>query len=176
AVSVTTTSASFELYNPGNYTFRVTNVVTGCYELIQHEIPPYDLIDVAAVPIDPAVCFDGAGSLEFTVSGNTGAYAFEVFRTDNTLIGNGVGSGNGTQSFTHPDLVGGNYFVRVTQTDQPLCAEDSNVINIVSPAQPLAVVPVEVANVTCTDDMGEILVSPTGGYAPYDIELTHTGT
>src|SRR5690606_9689134 len=174
ATSVTATSAQFELYNPGNYTFKVTNDTTGCYELIQHEILPFDLIDVVAVATLPAVCFDDVGTLEFTVSGNAGAYSYEVFRTDNTLIGTGLGSGNGIQTFTHPDLVGGNYFVRVAQTDHPDCSEDSNVITIVSPNSPLTVTASEVANVTCTNDQGEIIVTPTGGYAPYDIELTHT--
>src|SRR5690606_23975148 len=42
------------------------------------------------------------------------------------------------------------------------------------PNSPLTVTATEVANVTCTNDLGEILVSPSGGYAPYDIELTHT--
>src|SRR5690606_24984304 len=84
------------------------------------------------------------------------------------------GSGNGTQTFAHPDLVGGNYYVQITQTDHPDCSEDSNVITIVSPNSPLTVTATEVANVTCTNDLGEILVSPSGGYAPYAIELTHT--
>src|SRR5690606_19787713 len=173
---VTTTSASFELFNPGNYTFRVTNDATGCYELVYHEILPYDLIDVEAVATSPAVCFDSAGTMEFTVSGNVGAYSYEVFRSDNTLIGTGSSSGNGTLSFTHADLIGGNYSVRVTQIDHPECSEDSNMITIVSPDRPLTVAPMEVANVTCSDDQGEILVTPTGGYAPYDIELTNTTT
>src|SRR5690606_35777883 len=159
---VSDTSAQFELYNPGNYTFKVTNDTTGCYELIQHEILPFDLIDVVAVATLPAVCYDAAGTLAFTVSGNAGAYAYEVFRSDHTLIGAGLGSGNGTQSFTHADLVGGNYFVRVTQTDHPDCLADSNVITIVSPNSPLTVTATEVANVTCTNDLGEILVSPSG--------------
>src|SRR5690606_2298116 len=176
AASVTATSASFELFNPGNYTFRITNGSTGCYGLVYHEILPYDLIDVVAVATLPAVCFDSAGTLEFTVSGNIGAYSFDVFRSDNTLIGIGTGTGNGTLSFTDADLIGGNYRVRVTQIDHPECSEDSNMITIVSPDRPLTVAPMEVANVTCSDDQGEILVSPTGGYAPYDIELTNTTT
>src|SRR5690606_5082526 len=155
ATSVTPTSAQFELFNPGNYTFRVTNDATGCYELFQHEILPFGLIDVVAEAILPAVCFDDAGTLEFTVSGNAGPYAFEVFRADHTLIGSGTGSGNDTQTFTHEDLVGGNYYVRVSQTAHPECSEDSNLITIVSPNMPLIVTALEVANVTCTDDRGE---------------------
>ncbi len=41
---------------------------------------------------------------------------------------------------------------------------------------PLITVVNEVANVTCTNDQGEILVDPSGGYAPYDIVLTNTTT
>src|SRR5690606_27132044 len=42
ATSVTATSAQFELYNPGNYTFKVTNDTTGCYELIHDAIIHFD--------------------------------------------------------------------------------------------------------------------------------------
>src|SRR5690606_22009259 len=47
---------------------------------------------------------------------------------------------------------------------------------IISPSAELEVVPLEVASVTCTNDQGEILIDPTGGYAPYDIVLTNTST
>jgi gliding motility-associated-like protein len=54
--------------------------------------------------------------------------------------------------------------------------EDSNIITILSPDMPLTSIVNPVANVTYTNDQGEILVDPSGGYAPYDIVLTNTTT
>jgi len=62
------------------------------------------------------------------------------------------------------------------ETDVPLCIEDSNTITIISPAAALTTVVSIEAPVTCDNNQGEILVSPTGGYAPYDIILTNTTT
>ncbi|MFC4221744.1 T9SS type B sorting domain-containing protein [Flagellimonas marina] len=173
------TTATFELTNPGTYTFRVTDNATGCYvNTAPYTIAPYDLIDVVATATAPAVCFGGAGTLEINVTGYSGTYDYEVFRSNGTTTGI-TGSANTTTnplSITDPALVGGNYFVRVTETANPLCVEDSNTITIVSPSAPLAVTPQQVASVTCTNNQGEILVSPTGGYPPYDVVLTNTTT
>ena len=174
----TSTTATFDLTAPGTYNFRVTDNATGCYVEEAHSIAPFDLIDVVATATAPAVCFGDAGTLEINVTGYTGTYDYEVFLSDGSVTGI-TGSGNTTTnplSITDPALVGGNYYVRVTQTANPLCVEDSNIITILSPSTVLAVVPQEAANVTCTNDQGEILVAPTGGYAPYDIILTNTTT
>ncbi|WP_108425108.1 T9SS type B sorting domain-containing protein [Flagellimonas amoyensis] len=172
------TTASFLLTHPGTYTFRITDDATGCYvDTAPYVIAPYDTIDVVAVATSPAVCFDDAGTLEITVTGYNGAYDYEVFRTDGTSITTGSGNtAGGPLSITHVDLVGGNYFVRVTETGYPECVEDSNTITIMSPSAELEVVPQQVASVTCTNDQGEILIAPTGGYAPYDIILTNNAT
>ncbi|NAY91684.1 T9SS type B sorting domain-containing protein [Muricauda sp. JGD-17] len=176
--TLTNTTATFELIAPGNYTFRVTDDATGCYVDTTHNIAPYDLIDVVATATAPAVCFGDAGTLEINVTGYSGTYDYEVFLSDGSVTGI-TGSANTSTnplSITDPALIGGNYFVRVTETANPLCVEDSNVITIVSPSSALVVTPQEVANVTCSNDQGEIVVAPTGGYAPYDIVLTNTTT
>ncbi|MFD2100168.1 T9SS type B sorting domain-containing protein [Flagellimonas iocasae] len=176
---LTSTTATFELTAPGTYTFRVTDNATGCYvTTTPYIIAPYDLIDVVATATAPAVCFGGAGTLEINVTGYSGTYDYEVFRSNGTTTGI-TGSANTSTnplSITDPALVGGNYFVRVTETANPLCVEDSNTITIISPSAQLMVTPQQLASVTCTNDQGEVLVSPTGGYPPYDVVLTNTTT
>ena len=173
----TTTTATFELTQAGSYTFRATNDVTGCYVEEIYTIDPYDTIDVDAVATSPAVCFDDAGELTIDVSGYTGLYDYDVYRTDGTLIVSGSeNTSSGSLAITHPDLVGGNYYVEVEATEAPFCTATSGTVTIISPSSELAVVPEQVASVTCTDDMGEVLIAPTGGYAPYDIVLTNTTT
>ena len=173
----TDTTANYDLSAVGSYTFRVTDTATGCYvDTTPYEIAPYDLIDVVATATAPVMCFgDTNGALEINVTGYTGPYDYEVF----TQAGASVltGSGNTTTNpMAIPGLSGGNYYVTVTQTAWPGCSEDSNVVTIVSPDMPLAAVVSVLAEPTCTDDQGEILVDPSGGYAPYDIVLTNTTT
>ncbi|MEM7485308.1 MAG: T9SS type B sorting domain-containing protein [Bacteroidota bacterium] len=175
----TNIEAEFDLTAPGSYTFRVTDTSTGCYfDTAPYEILPFDLIQVTATATAPAVCFGGAGTLEIDVTGYSGPYDYEVFNADGTTttITNSGNTATNPLSITDPLLVGGNYFVRVTQTSNPLCVEDSNTITIISPDRMLTATPVEVANVTCTNDQGEIEISPDGGYPPYDIQLTNTTT
>ena len=176
----TATTATFDLTQPGSYTFRATNDTTGCYVETTHTIAPYDTIDVVATATSPAICFGEAGTIEINVSGYVGAYDYEVFRANGTTTGV-IGSGNtSTNPFQIPDptaaLVGGNYYVEIVGTNAPFCPAVSGTITIVSPSSALDYTPQEVANVTCTNDQGEILIAPTGGYAPYDIVLTNTTT
>ncbi|MBO6587985.1 MAG: T9SS type B sorting domain-containing protein [Muricauda sp.] len=176
----TATTATFDLTQPGSYTFRATNDTTGCYVETTHTIAPYDTIDVVATATSPAICFGDAGTIEINVSGYVGAYDYEVFQANGTTTGV-TGSGNtSTNPFQIPDptaaLVGGNYFVEIVGTNAPFCPAVSGTITIVSPSSALDYTPQEVANVTCTNDQGEILIAPTGGYAPYDIVLTNTTT
>ncbi|MDF0706910.1 T9SS type B sorting domain-containing protein [Flagellimonas okinawensis] len=176
-VTSTTTTATFELTEPGTYTFRATNDTTGCYVETTHTIAPYDTIDVSATATAPAICFGDAGEITIDVTGYTGAYDYDVYRTDGTLIVSGSeNTSSGSFAITHPDLVGGNYYVEVEATGTPFCSAISGTVTIISPSAALDYTPQEMANVTCTNDQGEILIAPTGGYAPYDIVLTNTTT
>ncbi|MEL7062424.1 MAG: prealbumin-like fold domain-containing protein, partial [Bacteroidota bacterium] len=175
----TNTTATFDLTAPGTYTFRVTDTATGCYvDTAPYEIVPFDLIDVVATPITPILCFgDTNGEATINVTGYSDAYDYEVFNADGTTTGiSGSGNSGATNPLTISNLPGGNFYIQVRQTANPLCIEDSNVFTIASPDAPLLATPVEVANVTCANNLGEIEVSPTGGYPPYDIILTNTTT
>ena len=174
----TNVTAEFDLTAPGTYTFRITDTSTGCYfDTAPYTIAPYDLIDVVATATAPVICFgDTNGAVEINVTGYTGPYTYEVF-TDAAVSTGITGAGDtAANPFIINGLSGGNYFVRVTETNNPLCVEDSNIITIVSPDMPLITTVNPVANVTCTNDQGEILVDPSGGFAPYDIILTNTTT
>jgi gliding motility-associated-like protein len=171
------TTAEFDLTAVGSYTFRITDTTTGCYiDTLPYEIAPYDLIEVVATATTPVTCFgDTNGALEIMINGYAGTYDYEVF----TQAGASVlsGSANTTANpLSISGLSGGNYFVRVTETAYPDCQEDSNIVTIVSPDMPLTTIVNVLAEPTCTDDQGEILVNPSGGYVLYDIHLTNTTT
>ncbi len=177
----TATTADYNLSEVGSYTFRVTDTDTGCYvDTASYDIAPYDLIKVTATETAQATCFDDAGSLEIEISNYSGPYNYEVFHADGTTTGIAGSNNTSINPFAIPDptsvLTGGNYFVRVLETSSPRCAEDSNVVTIVSPDMQLTAIVNPIASPTCTDDQGEILVDPSGGYAPYHIELRHATT
>ncbi len=173
-------TAEFDLTAVGNYTFRVTDTATGCYvDTAPYEIVPFDLIEVTAVAVDPVICFgDTNGSLEITVTGYTGNYDFEVFDSAGVTTGVTGAANTSANPFLISGLSGGNYSVTVVESDptSTLCDADSNTITIISPDMALTATVNPVANVTCTNDQGEISVTPTGGYTPYDIVLTNTTT
>ncbi|MBC2838200.1 T9SS type B sorting domain-containing protein [Robiginitalea sp. SC105] len=170
--------ATFDLSAPDNYVFRVTDITTGCWvDTEPFVVPPYDIMDIVAAPDTPVSCFgDADGSLTIDVTNYTGNYDYQVFDSTGAPAGvNGSGSTT-TNPLVISGLGGGNYFVRITQTGTPFCSSDSNVVTIMSPPSPLTAVVQQIADVTCSDDLGEILVDPSGGYSPFDIVLTNTGT
>ncbi len=175
--ATTGNTANYDLSAAGSYTFRVTDTATGCFvDTAPYEIAPYDLIEVTAIAVDPVICFgDGNGSLEINVTRYSGPYDYEVFTQAGASVR--MGSGNTVANpFSITGLTGGNYYVTVTETASPGCSEDSNVVTIVSPDMPMTAVVDPIANVTCSNDKGAILVDPSGGFAPYDIILTNTTT
>ncbi len=172
------TTATYELTAPGSYTFRVTDTNTGCFvDTAPYEIAPYDLMTVTATPTAPVICFgDTNGAFEIMINGYSGAYDYELLNADGTTTGITASGSTSTNPFPVGGITGGSFFVRVTQTANPLCTQDSNVFTIVSPDMALDATPLETANVTCDNNLGEIEVSPTGGYAPYDVVVTNTTT
>ena len=174
--SSTNTTAAFDLSVVGNYTFRVTNTTTGCYvDTAPYEITPFDLIDVVATATTPVSCFGTAtGALEINITGYTGNYDYQIFDSSNNPVGAVVSTDTSINPRPITNVPGGNYYIRVTETDVPLCLEDSNTVTIISPAAALSTVVSIEAPVTCDNNQGEILVTPSGGYAPYDIVLTNT--
>lgn len=172
-------TATFNLTAVGSYTFRVTDTVTGCYiDTATYTIAPFDLIEVVATATAPVICFgDANGALEINVTNViNGTYNYTVFNADGTPT-TITGTGNtATNPLTITGLSGGSYFVRVSETGLPNCTEDSNIVTIVSPDMPLTAIVSPLASATCDNNLGEILVDPNGGFAPYDIVLTNTTT
>ncbi|PKB42660.1 gliding motility-associated-like protein [Cellulophaga sp. RHA19] len=169
-------TATFELTAVGGYVFRITDTTTGCYvDTDVYNIAPYDLIKVSAIASSPVTCFgDTNGEIEVTVTDATAPFTYTVLNADGTLAG--INGNATTNTFTISGLSGGNYYVAVTEDNAPFCTEDSNVITIDSPDMALTATLSQTAAVTCDDNAGEIVVQPTGGYAPYDIVLRNNTT
>jgi hypothetical protein len=66
--------------------------------------------------------------------------------------------------------------VRITETATPFCSADTSIITVDSPADPLVPNAVKTADVTCTNNMGEIVAQATGGWGTYEYELVNNTT
>ncbi|MFH6771670.1 beta strand repeat-containing protein, partial [Gaetbulibacter aestuarii] len=168
----------FAITEPGDYYFQVNDLDTGCSIVTDaYTVAPFDTIEVQATTTTSVTCFgDTNGELEFTVSGYTGNYTYEVLdNTGATVIGPIAGN-TSTNPLTVTGLSGGNFSIRVTETDSPFCVTTSNVITIDSPSEPLVLTANETSNVTCDNNSGTITATATGGWGSYEYELTGSAT
>ncbi|WP_291967255.1 T9SS type B sorting domain-containing protein, partial [Maribacter sp.] len=177
-ISTTATSATYDLNAVGSYVFRVTDLDTGCYvNTASYTVAPFDFITATATPVSEVTCFgDANGSLEIDIDGYTGNYTYEVFNAAGTSVIPATASDTSVNPRTITGLSGGSYYVTITETDIPLCSEDTNLVTIISPDTPLSGTVTTLAEATCTDDQGVIRVAVEGGYRLYDIVLTNTTT
>ncbi|MFH4967641.1 T9SS type B sorting domain-containing protein [Gaetbulibacter sp. M240] len=161
----------------GTYTIITTDNVTGCSVSSEIYLQETTAPIITPSPTTTITCFgDTNGELEFTVSGYTGNYTYEVLdNTGATILGPTAGN-TSTNPLTVSGLSGGNYSIRVTETDSPFCVATSNVIMIASPSEALVLSANETSNVTCDNNAGTITATATGGWGSYEYELTGSAT
>ena len=180
---VNVTGASFgfvDLPAAGDYLIQIIDNIGGCtFPLQKHEVATPILPTVVITEANPITCAvpGNDGELSITVTDYIGNYAFEVFAIDN--LGNETSTGvtGNLNTSNNPETIsgleGGNFVVRVTSTDTPFCENTSNLTTIRTPNGPLVPDAIEIGNVSCTDNTGEIQTSLTGGWdvAPYEYRL-----
>ena len=170
-------SANFTLTEPGTYTFQVTDNETGCYFITApYTIAPFDTIEATIINSSAVTCFgDTDGTITVNILGYVGNVTYDVI----DIQGNTVASGSGNTAinpFIVTGLSGGNYQVVVTATETPFCTATSNFAVVSSPSEPLVLAANETANVTCTNNLGEIFANATGGWGTYQYELVNNTT
>lgn len=170
-------TANFTLTTPGTYNFQVTDNVTGCYFITApYVIAPFNTIQASIINSTAVACFgDTNGTITMNISGYLGNMTYVV----NDIQGNTVANGSGNTSinpFVITGLSGGNYQVIVTATDSPFCSTSSNFTVVSSPSLPLVLVANQTANVTCTNNQGEIAASASGGWGTYQFQLVNNTT
>ncbi|MBL7471735.1 T9SS type B sorting domain-containing protein, partial [Robertkochia sediminum] len=176
--SAVTTATSYQFTDlaPGSYFINILNTDTGCEVSTSHTVNDPDTFVLTAAMADPA-CFgesngsvtinmidtflgdgDQSGSFDWTITGITNSYTV---------------SGSSTSSeITIGGLPAGHYEVSAVITSNSLgCDLDPSEFTITEPLEDLQATIEEVANVTCTNDRGEIYVDAWGGYPYYEITL-----
>ncbi|MDP5230713.1 MAG: T9SS type B sorting domain-containing protein [Cellulophaga sp.] len=175
--TITSTNASenFTGLGIGNYVITITNTDTGCFVRTTHVVTDPKVIEVTAVKVTDEACLnDGinGGSFNVTITNYTGGYSYQVFRANGTPF-SAVLTGNTATPLVIDNLLGGSYYVQITETDatSTFCSDNSNAVTILTPEFPISAIISEQANVTCDNNRGSILVDPSGGRGPYTITI-----
>ncbi|MCK0137418.1 hypothetical protein MWU82_23960, partial [Arenibacter sp. S6351L] len=174
--SLVSQTADFTLTTPGDYTFRVTDNVTGCYfTTAPYNVAPYDLIEVVATAINPVTCFgDTDGELEIQVNNYLGNYDYQVFNSSGTNVTAVISSDTSFNPRTISGLPAGNFYVVITATDTPFCDDTTNTITIGSPNAILNLV--ETNNINANCNIGaQVTVQATGGNGGYTYAFVQDG-
>ncbi len=174
---VVSNTADFTLTTPGDYTFRVTDNVTGCYfTTLPYTIAPYDLIEVISAPVSPVTCFgDTDGEMSIQINNYLGNYTYQIFDDTATAIGGVTATDTSVNPRTLTGLPAGNYYVEVIATDTPFCDDLSNTITIASPDA--AVTLAEVSNINANCNIGaQVSVQANGGTPGYTYAFVPTTT
>ncbi len=163
--------------NPGTYVYELTDTVTGCTVQVSHEIAPFDTIELVATKLNDIYCFGGTdGGIEFTVSGYTGAFDYDIFNTNAPTVSVVNGSDNTSSGSTSvTTLTAGTYFVEVSATDVPKCTTESDRISIQSPVKALDFTFTQTQDLSCLPgNDAQITATPEGGWGGFEFELIDT--
>ncbi|MCQ0112847.1 T9SS type B sorting domain-containing protein [Zhouia amylolytica] len=178
-----TTSYTFFDLVKGGYYITVLNTDTGCEVNTVHNVLEPNTFALTARQESRVACYDTpSGSVELTVvdtyladGDQSGSFSYSIVNINDASISfSGTSTGN---SIVVNGLPAGTYTASAILTDNNQnCLMNPTSFNISQSLAPLSVVSEEVANVTCTNDKGEIYVNPDGGYAPYDITIVNNLT
>ncbi|MFL1894443.1 T9SS type B sorting domain-containing protein [Aquimarina sp. 2-A2] len=167
--SGTTSSATFDLAAPGSYTFRITDLQTGCtIDTAPYVVAPYDTIDAIATEVTSVLCAgDTTGEINLEITGYTGTYNYIVTNTTTSTV---EATGSGDTALANPLLISGlpsgTFTVNVEALDTPFCDEVSNVVTITQPT-PLALSLSSATTPNCTDLVSHVVMDAVGGVGPY---------
>ncbi|TMM59266.1 T9SS type B sorting domain-containing protein [Maribacter algarum] len=165
--------------NPGTYVFELTDTVTRCTAQVVHTIAPFDTIEVVGAKLNDIYCFGGSdGGIEFTVSGYSGAFDYEIYNTNAPTVSVVNGSDNTSSGSTSvTTLPVGTYFVEVRATDVPKCAAVTDHITIQSPVKVMDFTFGQTQELTCIPgNDAQITATPDGGWGGYEFRLIDTAS
>ncbi|MCM4174329.1 hypothetical protein DHD32_22985, partial [Arenibacter sp. TNZ] len=168
--------ADFTLTAPGDYTFRVTDNVTGCYfTTAPYTVAPYDTIDVVATAMTPVTCYgDSDGRLQIQVNNYLGDYDYQVFDSSGASVTAVIGSNTSANPRTILGLPAGNFYVVITATDTPFCDDTSNTVTIGSPAADLNMIVTKNINANCNIG-AQVTITASGGNGGYTYAFVQDG-
>lgn len=163
--------------NPGKYSYELTDNITGCTSRVSHTIAPFDTIEVSAIKLNDIYCFGGSdGGIEFTVSGYTGAFDYDIYNINAPTVSVVNGSANTSSGSTSvTTLFVGTYFVEILATDLPKCTANTENVTIQSPVKAMDFTFTQTQELTCVPgNDAQITATPEGGWGGFEFQLVDT--
>ncbi|ATA93289.1 hypothetical protein CGC54_02515 [Capnocytophaga canimorsus] len=181
--SVATTTYTFPALPVGQYLIKAQNQITQCEVATTHTVLKPDTFIVSPSDAQAVTCHEGDnGSIKITFvdtflgDGDQALLGFS-YQIVNAITDAPVHSQTlpaGTTHVIYNNLQAGTYKVRATSTHNQ-CHTPWAQFSIRQSQTPIAITAQETFGVTCNNDRGEILVSVTGGQAPYTVTLSAPG-
>ncbi|MDO5606833.1 MAG: T9SS type B sorting domain-containing protein, partial [Capnocytophaga sp.] len=182
--SVNATTYTFvQLLQAGSYLVTVRNDDTGCEVRSTHTVLRPDTFELTATNATAVQCNGGTdGSIVLTfidtylADGDQALNGFD-YQITNADTGAAVQNGTapaGTTQVTITGLSAGTFHAVATSLANN-CQTPLIAFSIRQSELPITVTAQETFGVTCTNDRGEILVTVSGGEAPYTVTLTPQG-
>lgn len=168
----------------GDYTFTVRNITTGCETTANYSITNPNTLSFNITNFSDVICFGDNGRVILSVTNNSprSGLSWNVYNTNgtpNNRSDDGAPVARGTLGVvvnTPPiPLRAGNYIAEVIQNGFPNCTQLRS-FTVGTPTAPVTLDTITTSDVGCSNDQGTALINPFGGRAPYDIQLTNTGT
>src|SRR5690606_19672958 len=146
-----------------------------------HEVEPIQELNINLIQDSPVVCAGEQSQNHFEILGGYhGDFEWNVFDAMGTLADtgddthfDGPQSGSGTIG-GNILLPRGSYRIVVQQLDFPYCQAET-MVTIGGADTALGATITELGNASCSNDQGRLSVVPSGGIAPYTLEIPALG-
>jgi len=163
-------SNTFTNLTVGTHDFEVRNVNTNCVVSISHIVSEPNNFDITTAITD-VICDGADGSVSFTINDPISPYAggfdYQVFEQITNIAQTAVLTHGNPGPSPVVNLAAGDYYVVITQTGNPFCANPQNF----SIAGPNGVITgnTQVEQVTCLLNDGVIeIINAQGGWGGYE--------
>ena len=159
---------------PGNYIIRARNTDTNCEVTANYSVLEPNTLLLEAKDPKRITCKGGTGEITLELTDTRLSDGDQVANGFNYVItplptGTPINGSSPSGSFVHTGLPAGHYKVEATS---PLtsCSAIAT-FELVEAAEPITVFAKETRSVTCDNNRGEILVTVSGGWAPYTVNI-----
>ena len=166
---------SATIADPGNYIIKAKNMVTNCEITANYSVLEPNTLLLEAKDPERITCKGGTGgeiTLELTDTrlsdGDQVANGFNYVITP-LPTGTPIPGSSTSGSIVHTGLPAGHYKVEATSPITGCSAVAT--FELVEAAEPITVFAKETRSVTCDNNRGEILVTVSGGWAPYTVNI-----
>ncbi|PZX95411.1 hypothetical protein DOS84_02275 [Flavobacterium aquariorum] len=164
------TATGINNLSPGTYLFEVTDA-KGCKYQESYEIIALPTLSVSGSLVSNVICKGSSdGKLTFTVSGNSGAFTYELKNSGNVVVPIGQSTLTGNV-IDYTGLPADTYTITITNTSTTCTATKS--VTVSAPALALSITAPTITPITCSAN-ASIVINTTGGWGGNSYTVTGT--